>query len=699
MQKGPFDHDEIIHYIQSSGIKADDLAWTEGMTEWARLDHIGDFYTVFKDPPRHYDYYEEQTFAEPEPPVEQKSDQKPPPEPKPSVAPEIKESVPEIEPPIEPEIKEPEQKPEPKPESPAAPEINKPDPKPEPPAIPEIKEYTPNQEPKAEVEHTPAPEHVSKKEPKEDGLPKPPPANGHIKAKEPVSTPAKKSSKTLMPIIAAALAVVLIGGGILAYSLLADQPQAAVEEIADEVSGAEAEAAVEQPQEQRGNTLGNIIKDGFVAGSEDWVYFSMPEDQRLIKMRSDGTEKQVLVEEDPESITGIQYINVIGDWIYYTSDSDIVKIRTDGSERTVVEPLAGAMYLNVVGDWIYYAAALGGGIYKITTDGEDKTEIHDASAFSVNVFDDWVYFANWDDDWQPYKVRTDGSDAGRILGTEVIELHYYNEALFFTTTDNLTISRVSVDGGTSLEIDEHPVTSGFIIDDGSIYHLIRLDINRNFSLLRMDPDSGETDIIQELKLFEDSEQRIIISNFNIAEDWVYIYAKLLDEDREAIDEALFRIQKDGSGLERLIDPETEVESATATGEEVSSGNGYLVDVPALIGLDFDDALSVLDQLFEDPPTVEGPKDYLGAEITIYAYVDLIENSLVAFSIGLGKVEGIEGVDDTPLYIVMGTIEGIPMDYDLEDLYRFTNIDPNATDYSLEDIEVSDNLIEFTVQPN
>lgn len=32
IEKGPFTNNEIIHYIQSSGIKADDLAWTEGLS-------------------------------------------------------------------------------------------------------------------------------------------------------------------------------------------------------------------------------------------------------------------------------------------------------------------------------------------------------------------------------------------------------------------------------------------------------------------------------------------------------------------------------------------------------------------------------------------------------------------------------------------------------------------------------------------
>lgn len=317
------------------------------------------------------------------------------------------------------------------------------------------------------------------------------------------------------------------------------------------------ETAAEQPQEPRGNTPGNINQSGFVATSDGWVYFSMPDDERLIKMRSGGNEKQVLVEEDASSITGIQYINVIGDWLYFTSGSDIVKVQTDGSERTVIEPHAGAMYLNVVGDWIYYSAALGGGIYKIRVDGEDKTKVCDESAFSINVFGDWVYFINTDDDWRPYKVNIDGSGLNRLLGTEVLELQYYERALYFTT-NNLTISRVSVDGGSSLEIDEHPVTSGFIIDDGWIYHLIRVDMSRNFSLLRMDPESGETEIIQELELFDESERGTIISNFSISDGWVYIYGKALDDDYEAVDEAIFRVRTDGSGLERVIDPETEL---------------------------------------------------------------------------------------------------------------------------------------------
>ncbi len=340
-----------------------------------------------------------------------------------------------------------------------------------------------------------------------------------------------------------------------------------------ETSG-DQETAVEEPEVPRGNTAGNIVQGGFVASGEGWVYFTIPDrdEKRLFKMRPDGSEKQVVVEEDADQSGGIQYLNVIDGWIYYTSASDIVKIRTDGSERTVIEPLAGAMYLNVVGDWIYYSATRG--IYKIRVDGEEKTELHEARTMEINVVGDWIYFINRDDDWRPYRVSTDGSKSDRVSSDEIIELHYYNGDLYFTT-GTVTIGRVSADGGSSSDLGEHPVTSGFIIDDGYLYHLIRVDGSRHFSLLGMDLESGETEVIQELEMFDESERGTIISSFNIVDGWVYIHGKALDEDYEAVDEAIFRVQTGGSGLEKVFDLETgfepESESETESKSEGAEG--------------------------------------------------------------------------------------------------------------------------------
>jgi hypothetical protein len=82
-----------------------------------------------------------------------------------------------------------------------------------------------------------------------------------------------------------------------------------------------------------GNTPGNIINGGYAAIQGDWIYYNnASDDGKLYKIKTDGSGRQKL-NDDVSS-----YINVIGDWIYYTDDiGNICKIKTDGSERQLVE--------------------------------------------------------------------------------------------------------------------------------------------------------------------------------------------------------------------------------------------------------------------------------------------------------------------------------------------------------------------------
>ncbi len=172
-QKGPFTLEEMIHYIRSAGIMPEDLAWTEGMPEWARVDHIGDFYSALKELPGQIDYSQEQATTESSSFLERKS---------------IQETAAEPEP-LEP---------------------------PEPPDKPEPATATPS-----EPTYPPA----------QDNLPDSVPAAVSAKTGESETTPAKKS-KIKSTIIIAVLAVVIIGGGLLAYNLIADRSEEATDETA-----------------------------------------------------------------------------------------------------------------------------------------------------------------------------------------------------------------------------------------------------------------------------------------------------------------------------------------------------------------------------------------------------------------------------------------------------------------------------------
>ena len=135
---------------------------------------------------------------------------------------------------------------------------------------------------------------------------------------------------------------------------------------------------------------------------DDWIYYSeMYDDFRLYRIRLDGTEKTCLIQEPAN------YINVVGDWIYYESDFCMKKLKTDGSE-TLSLGIDDCVYLNVDGDWIYYEDYSRGGLWKIRTDGSEATKISDIDVYGINIANGWIYSTQEKND-RNYRVRTDGT--------------------------------------------------------------------------------------------------------------------------------------------------------------------------------------------------------------------------------------------------------------------------------------------------
>ena len=79
----------------------------------------------------------------------------------------------------------------------------------------------------------------------------------------------------------------------------------------------------------------------------------------------------------------------------------------DGTGRQL---LVGAQisYINVVDDWIYYGI-YGKGIYKIKTDGTDKTKISDDEPMFINISGDWLYYGTGSQE-ETIKIKTDGTE-------------------------------------------------------------------------------------------------------------------------------------------------------------------------------------------------------------------------------------------------------------------------------------------------
>lgn len=212
-----------------------------------------------------------------------------------------------------------------------------------------------------------------------------------------------------------------------------------------------------------GNSSGNLVNNGTVAQQGDWIYYSFcgyynsNDEGGLYKSKSDGSEKSQLLSAD----IGCFYINVVGDWIYYSSgwlseNPGIYKIRTDGSENTLIYS-GSVSSLCVAGDWIYCNRYDNGNytLDKMRTDGTEATTMASLySSYPVIAVEDWVYYVadngivnNSKTTLNINKMRTDGSNQSTVISGIYMFYGVADDWLYFVKIDDfLNVYKIRTDG-------------------------------------------------------------------------------------------------------------------------------------------------------------------------------------------------------------------------------------------------------------
>lgn len=298
----------------------------------------------------------------------------------------------------------------------------------------------------------------------------------------------------------------------------------------------------------RGNSIGNLISYGIFAKNDDWLIYSNAKAKgKLYKSKLNGTQRVKICDDIP------LYINVIGNWIYYTSLTNktridtvdeykfpmyaIYKVKSDGTGRTrVTNEYAECM--TVVGNWIYYVDGQNDGLYKIRLDGTGKTKLVDEKVFSRNfaVDEDWIYYSVFVSDNHEldgfYKVKTDGSGKTKIGDWNVDNFTIVGEWIYYS--DILKgISKMKTDGTEVTEIISKGSSPDFINVVGDwIYFRENEAKSRLFKV--------KTDGTCKTQLNDDDTWCI-----SIIDDWIYYQCNWGDLNPN------FKIRFDGSNKTRI----------------------------------------------------------------------------------------------------------------------------------------------------
>lgn len=215
------------------------------------------------------------------------------------------------------------------------------------------------------------------------------------------------------------------------------------------------------------------ISSEFIVGSPyasdgEWIYYSS--EAMIYKMKKDGSQKQILCSidnsefkgntENLNEISAVQLI-VSNGYLYfldgYAGTRVLYKVRTDGTngKQLTTGHLTGAETLCLTGDWLYYTEG-DHGIYKVKTDGTEETEIsYDLSweFGSAKIFDGWIYYINHD--FMLSKVRLDGTE-NTNLNKEASEYIVHNGWIYYYNFRNNGdgVSKIRIDGSGYSKVNE-----------------------------------------------------------------------------------------------------------------------------------------------------------------------------------------------------------------------------------------------------
>jgi len=223
-----------------------------------------------------------------------------------------------------------------------------------------------------------------------------------------------------------------------------------------------------------------------------------------------------------------------GDWIYYSNWSGLYKIRTDGTQKTKLNDEKSS-YINVVGDWIYYCQDHIDGyiLHKIRTDGTQKTKLNDDYSSYINVVGDWIYYSNWNDNRELYKVRTDGTQRTKLNDDGSYDINVVDDWIYYQNdSDDSRLYKIRTDGTQKTKLNDDISCNINVVGDW-VYYSNRSD---GWKLYKIRIDGT-----QRTKLNDDNSYYI-----NVVGDWIYY-------QNDSDNWSLYKIRTDGVQKTKLND--------------------------------------------------------------------------------------------------------------------------------------------------
>lgn len=264
-----------------------------------------------------------------------------------------------------------------------------------------------------------------------------------------------------------------------------------------------------------GNSIINLNNYGMAVENEEYI-FCINDILNLIRVDKNFQNEKILIQKSGGN--GLSSLNIVGDWVYYTSGQELNRISMDGSKTETIYKSSYLLDIHIKDKWIYFINFPNeSNVYRMDLNGrnlEKFLEIHDPD---ISIYDDRMIFSYSQDEKSFVEsIKLDGSDRRLEFEDTAYNLIKLDDYYYYLDEDYGLYRRSLDENLESQVLLEGQVSSYTVVNDKIFYSLFSQDVGYpGTSLYQAELDGTD----QTLILDEEG-----IEGFALVGDWLLFHS-------------------------------------------------------------------------------------------------------------------------------------------------------------------------------
>ena len=229
---------------------------------------------------------------------------------------------------------------------------------------------------------------------------------------------------------------------------------------------------------QRGSSVANTLNGGYGVVDDASLYL-IEWQNRVLEIDLD-TEEETVILDRASAEPWLGNLNLIGDWLYYSDNDSLHRVRTDGSSEETLYDLGQMSAVQIVDETIYFINDQDDyNPYRMTLDGSNVERIIDVSLTSMTVYEDQILFSHESGrEGRMERMQPDGSGRETLLIEEASSITIWEDYYYYIGQES-RLYRMDQSGTTEPElVVDYPVSLYTLTDQG-IYFAAEFDLGQS----------------------------------------------------------------------------------------------------------------------------------------------------------------------------------------------------------------------------